>query len=52
MGNWPEGDVDALQQLYDRRQAVFNFPADGIVLGDVRIAGQDCSHGKADAQQS
>ena len=50
MWNWPEAGVDALQQLNDRRQTVFNLPTDGMVLGDVRIAGQDCSHGKAHAQ--
>ncbi|MBP2449129.1 MBL fold metallo-hydrolase [Rhizobium leguminosarum] len=38
MWNWPEAGVDALQQLNDRRQTVFNLPTDGIVLGDVRIA--------------
>ncbi|MDQ0133787.1 hypothetical protein J2T08_001705 [Neorhizobium galegae] len=51
MWNWPEIGIDALQQLNDRRQTVFNLSTYGIVLGDIRITGQDRSHGKADTQQ-
>ena len=50
MWNWTEAGVDALQQLKDRRQTIFNLPTDGIILSDVSIAGQDRGHGKADAK--
>ncbi len=52
MWNLPEAGVNTLQQLNDRRQTVFSLATDGVVLRDVRIASQDRSPGKADAQQS
>ncbi len=52
MWNWPEAGIDALQHPKDRRQTAFNLSADGIALGNLRIAGQNCRHGKADAQKS